>query len=134
MICHTVHGEGRLFGPVLNGAGAMDPESLLRSVVTPSAAVEAGYYRYRVETSDGESIDGLFLSQNENEILLRPITGEDIRIPRSKVKKAGFSKTSPFSYSKISSVGPFSPCPGKRKCLPRARAFFRAVRASNLGL
>jgi putative membrane-bound dehydrogenase-like protein len=94
MVCHTVRGEGRNFGPVLNGAGAMDPESLLRSVVTPGAAIESGYYRFRVETKDGESVDGLLLSQNESEIRLRPVTGEDLRIPRSTVKRAAFDRSS----------------------------------------
>jgi putative heme-binding domain-containing protein len=94
MVCHTVRGEGRNFGPVLNGAGAMDPESLLRSVVTPGASIESGYYRFRVETTDGETVDGLLLSQNESEITLRPVTGEDLRIARSSVKRAAFDRTS----------------------------------------
>jgi putative heme-binding domain-containing protein len=72
----------------------MDPESLLRSVVTPGAAIESGYYRFRVETKDGESVDGLLLSQNESEIRLRPVTGEDLRIPRSTVKRAAFDRSS----------------------------------------
>jgi len=106
LICHTVHGEGRNIGPVLNGAGAMDPESLLRSIVTPGAAVESGYYRYRVETKDGELTDGLFVSQNESEIVLRPVTGEDLHLSRSAVKKAGFTKTSLMPDGLLDAMGP----------------------------
>jgi putative membrane-bound dehydrogenase-like protein len=106
LVCHTVHGEGRNLGPVLNGAGAMDPESLLRSIVNPGAAVESGYYRYRVETNDGESLEGLFLSQSETEIRLRPVTGEDVRIPRSAVKRAGFSKFSLMPDGLLDAMSP----------------------------
>jgi len=94
MVCHSVRGEGRNFGPVLNGAGAMDPESLLRSVVTPGASIESGYYRFRVETKEGETVDGLLLSQNDSEIVLRPVTGEDLRISRSNVRRAAFDRSS----------------------------------------
>jgi putative heme-binding domain-containing protein len=106
LVCHTVHGEGRNLGPTLNGAGAMDPESLLRSIVTPGAAIESGYYRYRVETKDGEITDGLFVSQNENEIILRPATGEDVYLPRSTVRKAGFTKTSMMPDGLVDALSP----------------------------
>ena len=36
-VCHTVGGQGGQIGPVLNGAGALGIESLLRNVLTPSA-------------------------------------------------------------------------------------------------
>jgi len=72
----------------------MDAESLLRSVVTPGASIESGYYRFRVETKDGETVNGLLLSQSETEILLRPVTGEDMRIPRTNVRRAAFDRTS----------------------------------------
>ena len=39
---------------MLNGAGASGVETLLRNVLTPNAAMEAGYRAFRVETRDGE--------------------------------------------------------------------------------
>ena len=52
--CHSVHGQGGKIGPVLDGAGANGVEALLRNILTPNAAMEAGYRRFRVETHDGE--------------------------------------------------------------------------------
>jgi len=76
-------------GPVLDGAGANGVESLLRNIVTPNAAMEAGYRRFRVETRDGEVQEGLLASQDDNAIVLRQPNSEDLRIPRSNVRRAG---------------------------------------------
>lgn len=92
--CHTVAGRGGQIGPVLNGAGAMGVESLLRNVLTPNAAMEPGYRAFRVETTDGELHDGLLVSQDKDAIVLRRQRLEDLRIPLVSVKRAAFTKLS----------------------------------------
>ena len=94
LVCHNVQGEGGSIGPTLNGAFANGLEALLRNVLTPNAAVESGYYRYRVETTDGELVEGFLASQSDDAVLLRQQSVEDQRIPRSKIKQAGFTKLS----------------------------------------
>ncbi|MEO6036331.1 MAG: PVC-type heme-binding CxxCH protein, partial [Verrucomicrobiota bacterium] len=94
MICHSVRGEGANIGPTLSGAGAVGTEGLLRSVLTPNAAVESGYYRYRAETSDNDLIEGFLVSQDPAEIVLRQIGSEDIHIARNKIKRGAFTRTS----------------------------------------
>jgi putative heme-binding domain-containing protein len=89
-----VYGEGANIGPTLNGAGAMGTEALLRSILTPNAAVESGYYRFRVETKDNDLLEGFLVSQNEAEIVLRQPGSEDMHIRRDRVKRASFTKTS----------------------------------------
>ena len=81
-------------GPVLDGAGANGVESLLRNIVTPNAAMEAGYRLFRVETRDGEVQEGLLASQDDHAIVLRQPNSEDLRITRSNLKRAGFTRTS----------------------------------------
>jgi len=93
-VCHTVKGQGGKIGPVLDGAGANGIEALLRNILVPNAAMEAGYRRFRVETRDGEVQEGLLVSQDENTIVLRQINSEDLRIARADVKRAGFTKLS----------------------------------------
>ena len=93
-VCHSVHERGGKMGPVLDGAGANGVESLLRNIVTPNAAMEAGYRLFRVETRDGEVQEGLLASQDDNAIVLRQPNSEDLRIPRSNVQRAGFTRTS----------------------------------------
>ena len=46
------------------------------------------------QRSYGETVDGLLLSQNESEIILRPVSGEDMRIPRNNVTRAAFDRNS----------------------------------------
>ncbi|PYM15652.1 MAG: hypothetical protein DME18_03760 [Verrucomicrobia bacterium] len=92
--CHRVHGQGGQVGPVLDGAGANGIEALLRNILTPNAAMEAGYRRFRVETKDAEVFEGLFVSQDDNAIVLRQPNSEDRRIARDTVKRAGFTRLS----------------------------------------
>ncbi len=94
MTCHNVGGQGGQIGPVLSGAGAMGTEAVLRAVLTPNAAMEAGYRVFRVELKDGDVLDGLLVSQDNEAIILRRQNTEDLRIPRSTVKRASFTRMS----------------------------------------
>src|SRR5207302_5958667 len=93
-VCHSVHAQGGKIGPVLDGAGANGVEALLRNILTPNAAMEAGYRQFRVETKAGEVFDGLFISQDGNALVLRQPNAEDLRIPRGNVKRAAFTRLS----------------------------------------
>ena len=104
--CHAVGGEGGQIGPVLNGAGAMGLEALLRSVLTPNAAMEAGYRTFRVELKDGAIVDGLLVSQDDEAILLRQPNAEDRRIPQAEVRRASFLKTSLMPEGLLESLSP----------------------------
>ncbi|MDX1952732.1 MAG: family 16 glycoside hydrolase [Verrucomicrobiota bacterium] len=92
--CHAVHGEGGNIGPNLNGAGAMGREALLRSILTPNAAMEAGYRIYRVQLHNEELLDTFFVSETEEAIIVRIPGSQDRRIPRSEIRKAGFIRRS----------------------------------------
>ncbi|HVK58570.1 MAG TPA: LamG-like jellyroll fold domain-containing protein [Candidatus Kapabacteria bacterium] len=93
-VCHSVNGEGGQIGPVLNGAGASGQEALLRAILTPNAAMEAGYRNYRVLLSDGETLDGFLVSEDENAIVLRQPNLQDQRIPREQVRRADYTQKS----------------------------------------
>jgi putative heme-binding domain-containing protein len=93
-VCHTVKGQGGKIGPALDGAGANGVEALLRHILTPNAAMEAGYRLFRVETRDGDVLDGLFVSQDANALVLRQPNTEDLRVPRGNVKRAAFTRLS----------------------------------------
>ncbi len=94
MGCHSVGGQGGQVGPVLNGAGASGVEALLRNVLTPNAAMEAGYRMFRVELKDGDVLDGLRVSEDKDAIVLRRANVDDLRIAQKDIRKAGFTKTS----------------------------------------
>ena len=92
--CHSVAGQGGQVGPVLNGAGALGVESLLRNILTPNAAMEPGYRVFRVELKDGDVLDGIRVSEDRDAIILRRPNVDDLRIPQSTVKRAAFTRTS----------------------------------------
>lgn len=94
MVCHSVGGQGGQIGPVLDGAGALGIEALLRNLLTPSAAMEPGYRLFRVELRDGDMLDGIRLSEDREAIVLRRQNAEDTRIPQNAVRKASFTKMS----------------------------------------
>jgi putative membrane-bound dehydrogenase-like protein len=106
MTCHNVGGEGGQIGPVLSGAGAMGTETLLRAVLTPNAAMEAGYRAFRVELKDGDVIDGLLVSQDNDAIVLRRPRAEDLRIARSTVKRANFTRLSMMPEGLLEALKP----------------------------
>ncbi|MFN0069376.1 MAG: LamG-like jellyroll fold domain-containing protein, partial [Limisphaerales bacterium] len=92
--CHTLQGTGGKIGPALDGAGAHGIEALLRNVLLPDAAMEAGYRRFRVETADGEITEGLLAAQDAESVTLRQQNAEDQRLPRALLKRAGFVRGS----------------------------------------
>ena len=94
LTCHSVGNEGGQIGPTLSGAGAMSTEALLRSLLTPSAAVESGYRLYRVELRNGILLEGFLVRQDENELVLRRPGEQDRRIAMSEVYRSGFARRS----------------------------------------
>ncbi|HTH47750.1 MAG TPA: family 16 glycoside hydrolase [Candidatus Limnocylindria bacterium] len=105
-VCHTVKGSGGKIGPVLDGAGASGVEALLRNVITPNAAMEAGYRRFRVETKDGDVLEGLLAAQDADSVTLRQPNTEDQRLLRANLKRAGFQRISIMPEGLLESLPP----------------------------
>lgn len=93
-VCHAVKGAGGKIGPALDGAGAHGLEAVLRNVLTPNAAMEAGYRMFRTETKDGDVIEGLLSAQDADSVTLRQPNTEDQRLLRANLKRAAFLRTS----------------------------------------
>ncbi|MSR65762.1 MAG: DUF1080 domain-containing protein [Pedosphaera sp.] len=93
-VCHTVGGQGGQIGPVLNGAGALGVESLLRNILTPNAAMEPGYRVFRIELKDGDALDGRLISEDKDAFVLRRPSTADLRVEKSSVRRSWFTKMS----------------------------------------
>jgi putative heme-binding domain-containing protein len=91
---------------VLDGAGAMGEEALLRATLTPNAAMEAGYRTFRVELRDGDIVDGLLVSQDNDAIVLRRQNAEDLRVPQANVRRAAFTKMSMMPEGLLEAMQP----------------------------
>jgi putative heme-binding domain-containing protein len=94
LVCHQQGGKGGQVAPALDGLANTGVEAILRNILTPSAAMEGGYRKYRVETRDDELLEGLLVSEDATSIVLRQANAPDQRIPRASVKKSGFLNTS----------------------------------------
>lgn len=58
-VCHTVRDKGGKVGPDLSAVAGRSPEDILRSIVTPDAAVEERYATYRITLRDGRRFTGV---------------------------------------------------------------------------
>jgi putative heme-binding domain-containing protein len=83
--CHTMYGEGGRIGPDLTQANRADRDSLLASIVDPSAVIRQEFLAYEVETKDGRVLSGVIVSQTGGELTLGTSTGERVALPRSQI-------------------------------------------------
>jgi putative heme-binding domain-containing protein len=94
LVCHQAGGQGAGFAPNLDGSALRTTEGLLRAILTPSAAMEAGYRKFRVETRDGEIYEGFLAQQDANGVVLRQPNVEPLKIASKDIKRAGFQNVS----------------------------------------
>jgi putative membrane-bound dehydrogenase-like protein len=106
MACHQYRGTGGNIGPVLDGIGVTSTESLLRHILTPSAAMEGGYRNYRVLTFDGRIVQGFLVSQDEGAVVLRQPNTADQRIAKSDIEHAGFTLVSVMPSGLLEALKP----------------------------
>lgn len=72
--CHKAGGEGGVVGPDLAGVGSrLTRADLLASMVSPNAAVAAGYENVSLETRDGREFSGTVQSETGTELVLNTV-------------------------------------------------------------
>ncbi|NOY42908.1 MAG: DUF1080 domain-containing protein [Planctomycetes bacterium] len=94
LVCHQQGGKGGNIGPPLDGIGLSGTETLLRNILTPSAAMEGGYRMYRAITVSGQIAQGMLVSQDDSAVVLRQPDTADKRISKSDIESAGFLSVS----------------------------------------
>lgn len=92
--CHKIKGVGGEIGPNLDGAPTKSVEELLRAILTPSAAMEPGYRSARIETTDGELLEGFRASEDASGVVLRRPDVPDRKIPHEEIKRSSFGRLS----------------------------------------
>ena len=86
--CHQTDGEGREFGPALDGIGRRySRKQILDQILRPSNVIHPDYVLQEVEMTDGKSVTGFVRKRTDDEILLRDAALEEHRIPVGKVKE-----------------------------------------------
>ena len=67
--CHRVAGQGNDFAPDLSSIGLRaKAETIVESILSPSAAITEGYSQQLFLTDDGQSISGVVLRENSAEV------------------------------------------------------------------
>jgi putative heme-binding domain-containing protein len=72
----------------------MGLEALLRNIITPNAAMEAGYRIFRVELKSGDVIDAFFVSEDKNAVVIRMPGADERRIAKNEIRKSAFLRRS----------------------------------------
>lgn len=106
LTCHMFAGQGGQIAPPLDGVGNTGVEALLRNILTPSAAMEGAYRTFRVVLIDGTVIDGFFVEQNADGVLVRLPGAGERRIARGDYRTAGFTRRSLMPEGLLESLAP----------------------------
>jgi putative membrane-bound dehydrogenase-like protein len=86
-VCHKVNTVGYDFGPGLSEIGSKLPkESLLESIVHPSAGIGFGYEGWELKMKDGSTISGIISSKTETDIDIKFPGGSHQQIKTSAVQ------------------------------------------------
>jgi putative membrane-bound dehydrogenase-like protein len=85
-VCHKIDGAGHAVGPDISDLRTQTAEQLLHSILDPSAAIDANYFRYACLLLDGRIVEGLLVDQNAQMITLVDATGQSIKIPRDQIE------------------------------------------------
>lgn len=84
--CHALGGAGGRIGPDLSSLGTSSPiETIIRSVLYPTASIKEGYELQRVLKKDGSELLGYIASNGTTELILRDVTGTEVSVPKSQV-------------------------------------------------
>lgn len=83
--CHKLFGQGGEVGPDLTVYKRDDVESMLLSIVNPSAEVREGYESYSVETKDDRSLSGFLVEKGDEVVTLRGLDGQNTVINRREI-------------------------------------------------
>lgn len=84
--CHKLNGLGSAIGPELTGIGKkFGKNELLDAIINPSAAIVFGYEPWLVNTKDGASHYGFLISDNDQTLVLKDLSGQKHIIPNNTI-------------------------------------------------
>ena len=84
--CHRLFEQGGYIGPDLSSYQRDDIDTMLLSIVNPSAEIREGYENFLLTTEDGRSVVGFLVDEDLQTVVLRGLDGQDISVERKKIK------------------------------------------------
>jgi putative heme-binding domain-containing protein len=85
--CHAIDGVGKDVGPDLATVRTRPAEFILTDILLPNQSIEPEYESYIVETTDGQTLDGVLGPPSPATVTLRREGGEETVIQRGNIKK-----------------------------------------------
>lgn len=93
--CHRLEGEGREFGPPLEGLGGrLSRSQVLQAIRAPSETLTPGYATVAVTLRDGSELSGFVVRRTPAELVLRDGTGLERRLAAAEVAETRESRLS----------------------------------------
>jgi putative heme-binding domain-containing protein len=85
--CHIVNRNGKEVGPDLSEIGSkLSREAMYTAILDPSAGISHNYENYSVLTLDGQVINGLKISETNDEVVVRTADAIDRRVAKTDVE------------------------------------------------
>lgn len=95
-ICHQMAGEGKKFGPDLDGIGVRGLDRLLEDLLDPSRNVDPAFQSTIVITDRGLTHTGLALRDEGEVLILVDSEGKELRIRHGEIDERYTSPLSPM--------------------------------------
>ena len=85
--CHELNDRSKSLGPTLLEITKKYPQplELIRDAMQPSLKVEEAFDAYTVVTSDGRVVIGLAVDQSEQQVVLKTLERQLVRIARKNI-------------------------------------------------
>jgi putative membrane-bound dehydrogenase-like protein len=84
--CHTLFSQGGKVGPDLTTYRRENLETMLQSIVSPSAEIREGYSTSIVAMADGRVLSGVVFEADKNVVMLRGGDGKELALARSEIE------------------------------------------------
>ncbi len=84
--CHRLFEQGGYIGPDLSVYQRDDIDTMLLSIINPSAEIREGYENFLLITEDGRTVVGFLVEQDSRIVVLRGLDGQDITVQRKEIK------------------------------------------------
>jgi putative heme-binding domain-containing protein len=95
-VCHQMSGQGKKFGPDLDGIGVRGLDRLLEDLLDPSRNVDPAFQTTIVITDRGLTHTGLAVRDEGKVLLLVDSEGKQLRIPHDEIDERYTSALSPM--------------------------------------
>jgi putative heme-binding domain-containing protein len=84
--CHVAHGVGLRVGPDLTAEFQRAEEAIVRDILAPNETIASGYATYVIETTEGQIVSGLIMSESASSVTLRQPGGQEQTVLRKNIE------------------------------------------------